>query len=111
MNMEVGALVKRSRKRHGISQQSLALRAGTDQAAVSRIERGEVSPSFETVERLLAAMGEQLEVDVGRIPGNHDPVHLRASMDRNPEERLKLAISWNRLAGQLSEAGRRARAG
>lgn len=111
MHMDVAELIRASRKRHGISQCSLALRAGTDQAAVSRIERGEVSPSLETVERLLAAMGERLRLDSEPLERNHDPTHLRASMRRTPEERLALATSWNRLAGRLAEAGRRAGAG
>lgn len=106
--MDAGALIKLTRKRHRISQQSLALRAGTDQAAISRIERGDVSPSVETVVRLLAAMGEHLQLGVERLDGDHDPVHLRAALERAPEERLRLAISWNRMAGRLSEAGRRA---
>jgi transcriptional regulator with XRE-family HTH domain len=109
----VGAaeLIKASRKRHGISQRSLALRAGTDQAAVSRIERGEVSPSLETAERLLAAMGERLRLGSEPLERHHDPAHLRAALRRTPEERLALAIAWNRLAGRLAEAGRQARAG
>ncbi len=109
--MSVAELIKGSRERHGISQRSLALRAGTDQAAISRIERGEVSPSIETVERLLAAMGERLRLQPEPFERQHDPLHLRAAMQRTPAERLQLAISWNRLAGRLTEAGRRARAG
>jgi transcriptional regulator with XRE-family HTH domain len=109
--MNAGELVKRRRKRHGISQRSLALRVGTDQAAISRIERGEVSPSVETVERLLAGMGERLQLDSEPFERQHDPLHLRAALQRTPAERLKLAISWNRLAGRLTEAGRRALAG
>ena len=101
-------MIKQTRKRHRLSQRSLALRAGTDQAAISRIERGEVSPSVETVERLLAAMGESLRLGVERLGGDHDPLHVRASLERTPEERLRLAMSWNRLAGRLGEAGRRA---
>lgn len=84
------------------------MRAGTDQAAISRIERGEVSPSVETVERLLAAMGERLRLGVERREGDHDPLHVRASLERTPEERFRLAMPWNGLAGRLSEAGRRA---
>jgi transcriptional regulator with XRE-family HTH domain len=106
--MDVATLVRRARKRHGLSQHSLALRAGTDQAAISRIERGEVSPSVETVGRLLAAMGERLQLGAERFEAHHDPLHLRAARERTPEERLRLGISWNRLAGRLSEAGRRA---
>ncbi len=109
--METGELIRRTRERHGISQRSLALRAGTDQAAVSRIERGEVSPSVDTVERLLTAMGERLKLEAERDERDYDPVHLRATLARTPAERLELAISWNRLAGRLTEAGRSARAG
>ncbi|HET7177803.1 MAG TPA: helix-turn-helix transcriptional regulator [Solirubrobacterales bacterium] len=109
--MSVAELIKGSRERHGISQRSLALRAGTDQAAISRIERGEVSPSIETVERLLAAMGERLRLQSEPFERHHDPLHLRAAMQRTPAERLQVAISWNRLAGRLTEAGRQARAG
>jgi len=109
--MDAGELIRRTRERHGISQRSLALRTGTDQAAVSRIERGEVSPSVDTVERLLAAMGEGLGLEAVPFARDYDPVHLRATLERSPAERLALAISWNRLAGRLSEAGRRASAG
>jgi transcriptional regulator with XRE-family HTH domain len=108
--MKAGELIKRTRERHGISQRSLAVRAATDQGAISRIERGEVSPSVETVERLLAAMGERLRLESGPFEGDHDPLHVRATLQRAPTERLALAISWNRLAGRLTEAGRRARA-
>jgi transcriptional regulator with XRE-family HTH domain len=85
------------------------LRAGTDQAAISRIERGAISPSVETVERLLAAMGEQLALDSKPLERDYDQLHMRATLRRTSAERLELAISWNRLAGNLSEAGRRAR--
>ena len=109
--MSSGELIKSRRRRHGLSQRSLALRAATDQAAVSRIERGEVSPSVETVERLLAAMGERLRLESEPIERAHDPLHLRAALRRSPAKRLRLAISWNRLAGRLTDAGRRASVG
>jgi hypothetical protein len=104
----IGETVRQARQRHGLSQAALAFRASTDQAAVSRIEQGEVSPTVETVERLLAAMGERLEMEPRPLPREYDPLHLRASLRRSPEERLRLAISWNRLAGRLAEAGARA---
>lgn len=107
--MSAANLIRSRRRRHGISQRSLALRAGTDQAAISRIERGEVSPSVETVERLLGAMGERLELGARPFEGWHDPLHLGAALRRSPAERLQQAISWNRLAGRLTDAGRRAR--
>lgn len=103
--MGAAQLIQESRRRHGISQRTLALRAGTDQAAISRIERGRVSPSVETVERLLAAMGEELRLEATPMKREYDPLHLRAALRRTPAERLRLAISWNRLAADLSEAG------
>lgn len=109
--MNSAQVIKRARERHGISQRSLALRAATDQAAISRIEHGRISPSMETVERLLAAMGERLELGSAPVERDYDPLHMRATLQRTPAERLELAISWNRLAGRLMEAGRRARAG
>jgi len=107
--MNAGRLIKRVRIERGIGQRTLALRAGTDQAAISRIERGQISPTLDTIERLLAAMGERLELGSGPIEREYDPLHMRASLERTPEERLRLAISWNRLAGRLTEAGREAR--
>lgn len=109
--MNAGETIRRARERHGISQRTLALRASTDQAAISRIERGEISPTVETVERLLAAMGERLGLETRPVERDYDPLHMRATLERTPAERLQLAISWNRLAGRLSEAGRRANAG
>jgi len=108
--VDAGELIRGARKRHGLSQRRLALRASTDQAAISRIERGETSPSMETFERLLAAMGERLSIQSEPLDRGYDPLHMRATLQRTPEERLRLAISWNRLAGQLTDAGRRARA-
>lgn len=108
--MDGARLIRQTRERHGLSQSRLALRAGTDQAAISRIERGQVSPAVETVERLLAAMGEQLRLESLPLDRDYDPLHMRATLQRTPAERLELAISWNRLAGRLTEAGRRARA-
>lgn len=70
----------------------------------------EVSPSIETMEMLLRAMGETFEFASGTAERNYDPLHLRAMKQRPPEERLALAISWNRAAGRFAEAGRTARA-
>ncbi len=106
--MTPGELIHERRLAQGLSQRALALRSGTTQAAVSRIERGLTAPTWETTRSLLLAMG--LEPDLGARPlrGRWDPRHLAASEARTPSERLALAISANRLAGRLREAGARA---
>lgn len=104
-----GAIIRARRQANGLTQAQLALRAHTTQAAVSRLERGELSPTFETFAGLLAAMGETFAVDVRREAGDFDRGHLRDLRARTPAERLELAVGWNRLAGQVAVAGRGAR--
>jgi transcriptional regulator with XRE-family HTH domain len=102
--MSPGGAIQQQRERAGLSQRALARRAGTTQAAVSRIERGLTSPNWDTVRALMLAMGYEPDVQVRRIDGRWDPLHLRASSRRSPTERLELAISANRLAGRLRQA-------
>jgi uncharacterized protein len=109
--MQPGALIRKHRERLDLSQRALALRAGTTQAAVSRIERGLTAPNWETVRALMLAMGYEPDLHTRRLGGRWDPLHLAASRKRSPEERLVLAISGNRLAGRLRQAGARARRG
>jgi transcriptional regulator with XRE-family HTH domain len=97
--------------RLGLSQRSLALRAGATQAAVSRIERGLTAPTWETVRALLLAMGHEPELRARRLQGRWDPVHLAALRERSPAERLELALSANRLAAGLRRAGQEANDG
>jgi transcriptional regulator with XRE-family HTH domain len=101
-------LVSSTRNRLGLSQRRLALRAGTTQAAISRIERGLVSPTFTTLRELMLAMGEEPVIGAHRLPTDWDPVHMASTLARTPEERLALALSWNRMAGRLAHADRRA---
>src|SRR4051812_46822263 len=60
--LSCGALIREVRRRHRLDQAELARRAGTAQPAISRIERNVVSPTVETLNRLLEAMGETLAI-------------------------------------------------
>jgi transcriptional regulator with XRE-family HTH domain len=102
--MMPGDLIREHREQIGLSQRSLALRAGTTQAAVSRIERGLTAPNWETVRALMLAMGYEPDLQARRLSGRWDPVHLAASSRRSPAERLELAVSANRLTGRLRQA-------
>lgn len=97
--------------RRELSQERLARRVGTHQSAISRLEADEVSPSMETVDLLLRAMGERLEIAGATPQRDYDPLHRQAAANRSPSERLALGISWNRMAGRLAAAGKAARAG
>jgi transcriptional regulator with XRE-family HTH domain len=91
--MSPGALIRLTREHHRLTQAQLALRAGTSQNAISRIERDEISSSVDTIQRLLNAMGERLELSVRRIDGDFDQAHLADSMAQTMSERLETARS------------------
>lgn len=63
--LDAGLLLRQRRKHYGLEQTELAKLAGTSQGQISRIERGQVSPTIRTMEKLLAAMGDQLVLATG----------------------------------------------
>lgn len=56
-----------ARKEQKLTQQALAERCGIDQAEISRIERGDASPTLGTMVRVLSALGLRLAFEVGSI--------------------------------------------
>lgn len=64
--MEIGELIRTRRTAHGLSQRRLAIRASTSQAAIAAIETGRRSPTMATVTHLLAALGEELDLEGDR---------------------------------------------
>jgi len=60
--MDGAAVLRRARRRAGLSQAALAARAGTSQATVSAYEGRTKVPSVDTLDRLLAAVGARLSV-------------------------------------------------
>jgi transcriptional regulator with XRE-family HTH domain len=108
--MDAGRLVARLRARHGLSQRALAIRASTSQAWISRVERGEVSPSVDSLERLLHAMGEQLVVDCRRLAHDDtDDHHRAATAAMDVSERLERALSAASFAAELHGRARASR--
>lgn len=107
--VDAAKLIRRTRESRGLSQKQLAVRAGSTQTAISRLERGQRSPTVRTLRRLLVVMGEDLTLASRPLEGTHDPAHLRAEQKLSPAQRLTRALEWMRLNAQLREAGRRAR--
>lgn len=102
--MTVGELLRDARRRHGLGQRALARRAGTSQRHVSRIERGEVSPSVDTLARLLEVMGERLDLRVAPGPvGNQSLEDLRAAYEElSPGERIAEAAELSRALTSIA---------
>jgi hypothetical protein len=51
-------------------------------------------------------MGEEPVLEARRVPTDWDEAHMASTLARVPEERLALALSWNKLARRLALAGR-----
>ncbi len=88
MTMTSGELLRTVRRRHGLTQKQLAIRARTSQAAISRIERGLVSPSVDTLAELLRLMNEELALDASPVDWGHDVTLIRRNLERSAAERV-----------------------
>jgi len=84
-------LLRQARARAGLSQRALARRAGTAQSVIARIERGQTSPTWETLERLLAAAGVALrpELEAPVVVGSHMLAEVPGILRMTPEQRLQ----------------------
>jgi HTH-type transcriptional regulator / antitoxin HipB len=59
----VGAAVRAARKRARVSQVALAEAAGMTQPSIARLEKGLVSPTVITLDRIARALGSELVID------------------------------------------------
>jgi transcriptional regulator with XRE-family HTH domain len=91
---EVGDLLRDARITYGISQGELATRAGTTQSAISRIEAGKVSPSFETVRELLRLLGGDLHIENRPRDTGVDPTLNEGNLAFSSSERVQRGLGW-----------------
>lgn len=92
-----------------MSQRRLAVRAGTSQDAISRLERGVEAPTLERFAQLMLAMGHRPVLSVEPLESPVPAIELGAAAAMTHAERLREASSWNRVASQLAASGERAR--
>lgn len=90
-----------------MSQKRLAMRAGTTQSAISRIERDRVSPSVETLRELLYLLGEDLELGVEARDSGIDRTLNAERLRLSPSERLEHGMAFARQVIASSPLPRR----
>jgi transcriptional regulator with XRE-family HTH domain len=73
-------MMKRARKETGVSQRAVSDRSGVSQAQLSKIERGRVNFSVETMVRLTRA----LELELMLVPKKYIPV-VTSIVRRGPD--------------------------
>ena len=115
MGMLSGDLLREARCRAGLSQAALARRAGKPTSVIGRWERGEVRPSFETLQGLIRACGLDLrfirraEHSVGQeLHGCAERIALRSHRVRMIHGLHQESIALLRAA-RLRERGPEAR--
>jgi len=103
LRVTAGELLRDARRRHGLTQRQLAIRARTSQAAISRIERGVVSPTVNTLAELLWMMNEELVLQVAPLDLGFDVDLLKANLALSPDERLRRSVERSQ---RMNEMGR-----
>src|SRR2546430_12191570 len=105
--MAVAKLIRETRERHGLNQKALARRAGTSQGQISKIERGVVSPSTSTLERLLGVMGERLVLvaEPGPRPNQSTGELRRDNEQLSAEERAAQAAPLSEALTAIAPTG------
>lgn len=78
---DIQGLIRHARLEAGLTQAELASRAETSQPAIARYERGKVTPSLETFERLLAACGKRAVISAVATNDNDMPSRSMVAPD------------------------------
>ena len=60
---QIGAIVRRARRKAGMSQAQLGARVGLRQATISKLERGEPATRLQTLLDVLSALGLEILID------------------------------------------------
>jgi hypothetical protein len=103
--MPSAVVIRNARKRAGLTQAQLAQRLDKSQSEIGRWERGEVEPSFETLQRIVAACGLELTTQLTRADDSYD-AHIERMLRLSPADRVRRAAqhaaSNRRLAGRAA---------
>jgi transcriptional regulator with XRE-family HTH domain len=91
-------LVKEARRKAGLSCRALAERAGVTASSISRIEDGQMDPTYTMLVRVLGAAGQELQAtcfDLGDTPS------LARLVDAWRPGPTRPTFDWTRLRGFL----------
>lgn len=96
LEIQFGRCLRSARKDRGLTQADLAERINRSLDMVGRMERGEIAPSFETIERIIAA----LEIQPAELFGGTSSI----PMPRSQKIRNALAVMETMPDGKLDQA-------
>ncbi len=89
--MDVARTLREARLSARLTQRQLAAQAGVPQSTVARIERGQLTPRVDTLDRLLRALGSRLGAERWADRGV-DIWLIRENLRMSPAQRARLAV-------------------
>lgn len=104
--MDAGTLLRERRRARGLSQHELAIRAGTRQATISRIENGHEVPTVHRLDQLLIALGERLELRAMPLDAERPASDVHADQGKSMTARLEDGFALASFASQLAGSAR-----
>lgn len=113
-------LIHDARRRAGLTQRELAVRAGMSQPAIAKLERGAANPTLGTLARCAAAAGFDIKLElvpreapadavVRRYKQDVDRSLLRENLRKPVNQRLRSLGEWQEAGRELERATRAAR--
>jgi predicted transcriptional regulator len=104
--MKANTLVRTARRRKGLTQRELARRTGIPQPMISSIERGVQDPRYSTLQRILEAVDQEIDV-VERAGVGVDRTQFIESLRQSPLQRLRQGVSASKNIDRLVKSARR----
>src|SRR6266481_5085575 len=83
ITMDAARLLRAARAHAGLTQRALAARSGVPQPTIAAIESGTQDPRFRTLERLVQACGQDLDLLTAAGAGI-DPTQFRTTLRLSP---------------------------
>jgi transcriptional regulator with XRE-family HTH domain len=96
-----GVLLREARIRHELSQEQLAIRSGTTQSAIARIERDRISPSIKTLTALFQAMEEDFVFGARRRDWGVDLSLNHLNLEHTPTQRLERGLGFSDVVREI----------
>jgi transcriptional regulator with XRE-family HTH domain len=102
-------LIRDTRRRKGLSQRRLALRAGTSQSAIARIEAGTEEVTWPRLRAIMISMGEEPVLSGRQLKSRYDAADMVAQRGMSASGRLESGLAFDKLASELANGVRRAK--
>ena len=101
--MDAARLLRAARAHAGLTQRALAGRSGVPQPTIAAIESGAQDPRYRTLDRLIRACGQELDLTAAEGAGI-DRTQFRTTLRLSPSGRLARAAQGARALRQLRSA-------